>query len=113
MKRNASFLLADGTTTNGTLNPFLYKAAYWDFGIAGDVFYTYGLGDGTWDTVDLAMAFAFNQTNLKVDNTSNLNIYCHPNGVEVHNDNTLNDLEVVQHFYAAKCKHPKIDRYIN
>lgn len=104
MKRNASFLLADGQTTNGTNNPFLFKSAYWDFGIAEDEAYTYGLVDGTWDTVDLAMAFAFNFTTIPFSNTTNLNIYCSSYGVEVHNDNTINELEVVQHFYAAKCK---------
>eukprot|EP00029_Vermamoeba_vermiformis_P012602 TRINITY_DN7468_c0_g1_i1.p1 TRINITY_DN7468_c0_g1~~TRINITY_DN7468_c0_g1_i1.p1 ORF type:complete len:252 (+),score=34.69 TRINITY_DN7468_c0_g1_i1:131-886(+) len=107
LSRNASFLNPDGVTNNGTLNPFLYTAAYWDFAIVGweEVGFTYALGDGTFDTVDIAMAFAFNQTHIPVTNETNFNVMCSEHGVEVHNDNTLNELQVVQYFYVAKWQY--------
>lgn len=101
----ASFLLADGQTTNKTLNPFLYKAAYWDFGITiNQGLYNYALVDGSYDTVDAAMMFTINGSVLAIDNSTNLNIICSDHGVEVHNDNLINELQIVQHFYVAKCK---------
>lgn len=104
--RNVSFLLADGERNNGTLNPFPYDSAYWDFGIGGyeGVGYTYALLDGTIDTVDIAMAFSFNQTLFPIGGNTTMSIICSKNGVEVHDVNTVNELEVVRHFYVAQCK---------